>query len=329
MIISTNDIAFKSYDVKANHKSKDEILKEHISFDKELQQTNQLENITYHTTTNNNESLPTIFKDPTNNKYVITSMTIEVLDRLKKQFGEDDIISKKDGTVQLRDKAEAFVSGWFADIAYTREFLKSDQDNNGILSDKEILSVKNSLEIEINKDSKSNVTISKSYTTINEEKLEVTKIIFPNMPISLDDELNMTLKFDYNFDGNISLGEVIMSFNEAVGTVPLEDIENLHTNNFDLSMDDMDKLFSIMEYIRKLFLNMKLEKEIIKVIDNSILTKELKPEQINKILTEELFEFITQKDDTTKNKKQNNNSINIKQQEKISNNNINAIKELI
>lgn len=232
-------------------------------------------------------------------------------------------MSKEDGTVYLRNKAEAFVSGWFADIAYTREFLKSDENNDGVLSDEEILNVKNSIKIDI--DGKSNVIISKSYDTLTEEELALEKIIFPDIPVSLDDELNMTLKFDSNFDGKISLNEVIVSFDEIIESLPLEDIEGLNTDNFDLSMDDIDKILFIMEYISKLFLEIGLEKKIIKMLNNSLLKKELDPEQMAKVSSEELFEFLIQKED----KKENNDPTNIKNQEKKSSDNIDNIKDLI
>lgn len=326
MTISSNQTAFTAYDVTIKPKTKEEIKQDKISFNNEVIKTNEIENIAYHTTINNNETISTVFTDPTNGKYVITSMTIEVLDKLKKQFGEDNIIPKEDGTIQLRNKAEEFVSAWYADIAYTRKFLKSDENNDGFLSDEEILNVKNTIDFDMNK---TNVIISKSYDTITKKELELTKITFPNMPVSLDDELNMTLKFDSDFDGKISLKEVIVSFGEVIKSLPREDIKNLNIDNFDLSIDDMDKILSIMEYISKLFLEIELEKKMMKMLDNSFLKKELDPEQMAKISSEELFEFLTQKDGKSENKKENNDPTNTKKQEKKSSDNIDNIKDLI
>lgn len=84
-----------------------------------------------------------IFTDPTNSKEVKITLTQENIDKLKNNFKSDDFYQKQDGSIRLSGKAEAFVSGWYGDIAYNRNFLKADTDKDGKLSDEEYKNTKN------------------------------------------------------------------------------------------------------------------------------------------------------------------------------------------
>ena len=74
MRIETYGTAFTSYAVKANKLNKEEISKENVSVHAEVGKTDEIENISYHTTSKSTSSKFTIFKDPTNGKYVISSL---------------------------------------------------------------------------------------------------------------------------------------------------------------------------------------------------------------------------------------------------------------
>lgn len=216
MTISTHGTAFTSYDVKATKTTKEEINKESVSFDDTVKQTNEAEDVVYHTTTQADDAKATIFIDPVTKKYVIASLKNETLDKLKANFGTDDVVEKDDGSIRLTGEAEAFVSGWFADIAYKREFLIADENSDGQLSEEEYNNTWNDFGIE-----GFGITESSSGT----EKLLVAaeKITQPygiasddigyrnyrelNIATSLDDELNTTLQVDKNFDGEMSLEE--------------------------------------------------------------------------------------------------------------------------
>ena len=69
-----------------------------------------------------------IFTDPTNSKEVKISLTPDNINKLKSNFKSDDFYQRQDGSIRLSGKAEAFVSGWYGDIAYSRNFLKADSD---------------------------------------------------------------------------------------------------------------------------------------------------------------------------------------------------------
>lgn len=297
MRISMSDIAFRSYELKATQQT----LEKEISFKENITQTDEVKGISYHTTTKNDSTIATIFKDPTNGKSVIVSLEEKVIEKLSNFFGDDTIVNKSDGTIKLSGEAEEFVSGWFGDIAYAREFLKADRNKDGKLNEDEILNIKNSVEITVDFNQKGEVYISDSYTALSKEEREVMKKFNRDSFCSLDEELNMTLQFDVDFDGKISLNEVLLSSKEAKSFISLENLEDMGIESLELSMKDLDKLLSIMEYLRKLFLKIKLEKELIEVVDNSFLHKILKPEEVNKILTEELFDLIVSKNNETKN----------------------------
>jgi len=271
MTIAAYRTAFTSYDVKANKQTKDDTSQEKVSFDTTVKKTNAVENVVYHTTIQADDAKPTTFRDPVTQKYVIASLKDETLDKLRGYFGTDNIIEKEDGTIRLTSNAEAFVSGWFTDIAYKREFLIADANNDGNLSN----------------------------------------------------------------DGKISLDEVMVSFGGTLNTIPLEKLKSFDKENCELSIEDMDQVLSFMDYIRTLFLKLKIEAELIKVVDNSLLHNIMEPEQVNKILTKELFELLikksdkSDKSDKSRNKLENDDLPNIKKVENSSNSNIDKIKDTI
>ncbi|MBU0502425.1 MAG: hypothetical protein KJ811_04155, partial [Candidatus Margulisbacteria bacterium] len=73
------------------------------------------------------------FNDPVSKKVAVVSLSSATMDKLKTHFGENDFYERKDGITRLDNKAEAFVGGWFGDIAYKREFFKADSNNDGKL----------------------------------------------------------------------------------------------------------------------------------------------------------------------------------------------------
>ncbi len=86
---------------------------------------------------NDNEQT-VLFADPTNGNPVKVNLSKANVEKLKEHFtDENNFFERKDGTLRLNGKAEAYVSGWFGDIAYKREFLKADADKDGKLSEDE------------------------------------------------------------------------------------------------------------------------------------------------------------------------------------------------
>ncbi|WP_419774390.1 hypothetical protein [Halarcobacter sp.] len=215
MQITLSGTAFKSYEVNAQHRTKEELSKENLSFDNTLTKTNQSDNITYQTTNENENTTNIVFTDPANGNHVQVALDNSTIDRLKRNFSEDDFFQRENGDIRLNAKAEAFVSGWFADIAYKREFLSSDVNNDGKLTEEEYLNTYNAFGI------KGTITYNSDDISINEK---VDNLGYGNYASidetiyrtgihvkSLDDELNYTLNADKDFDGEISLEEAYTS----------------------------------------------------------------------------------------------------------------------
>lgn len=50
------------------------------------------------------------------------SLENSTIEKLQNQFGKDSVLKDENGNISLTGKAQDFVAGWFADIAYTRDF---------------------------------------------------------------------------------------------------------------------------------------------------------------------------------------------------------------
>ena len=215
MQITLSGTVFTSYDVKTKNSSKNE-----NSFEETLQNQKQQ---SYQTNNQLSQtSSKTSFIDPVNGEKVSVSLENSTLEKLQNRFGVNSVVRNEAGDVELKDKAQEFVAGWFADIAYTRGFLEADANNDGILSEEEYGNTRNdtniSLRVRFDKDTfvaEENAIENYSkrtdfdYASYRTEKKEG----------SLDDELNYTLNLDKDFDGNITLQEAYegeSSVNEKV-----------------------------------------------------------------------------------------------------------------
>lgn len=159
------------------------------------------DNISYNTKVNNGSKL--VFTDPTNGKYAIVSLSDKTVDALKSYFGESDFYKRDDGFIRLDNKAEAYVAGWFGDIAYKREFLSADSNSDGKLTTEEYRRTLNSFNIE---GSLVNATITEKVTNTY---TNVSGLTYRenNYAKSLDDELDMTLSINKDMNNSISLKE--------------------------------------------------------------------------------------------------------------------------
>lgn len=267
MNISVYGTAFTSYDVKATTQTKEEIEKENVSFQETIKKTNEIEEISYHTTIKDENYIPTIFKDPTNGKYVVASLEQETIDKLSSHFGSDDIIPKKDGTLRLIGDVEAFVSGWFADIAYKREFLQADANNDGVINEEEYNNTRNNFGVTVMALTESSsgeeiligagekIIDGQTYGYSNFNNNEDTYRNYHEFHEirSLDAELNDTLQVDSDFNGEMSLEEAYNADGEGAEHVVLRDVElfwdvtipeeTLTTNDFDFLLNFIFDIF--------------------------------------------------------------------------------------
>ena len=77
------------------------------------------------------------FTDKISTNTINLRLSDENLSRLKTHFGSQNFDKDKSGKITLKGEAADFVSGWFGDIAYKRNYACADSDKNGFLNDSE------------------------------------------------------------------------------------------------------------------------------------------------------------------------------------------------
>lgn len=208
LTVTANGVAFKAMSAVVRQATEKETQTKEaidsISNTKTLQYQNQI-----------------IFTDPKTNQSVKIELTLENMTKLKNSFKTSDFHEQNDGSIRLSGIAEAFVAGWYGDIAYNRDFLKADADSDGKLSDEEYKNTKNGFigtgtdRFAVNMQEKelwlqsSDEVITKSYISPAEEKTKKGTVRYNDnyKPTTIQDELNTTLRIDKDLDGEITLSE--------------------------------------------------------------------------------------------------------------------------
>jgi hypothetical protein len=257
MNISAHGVVFNFYNVdKQINVNKQE--KENQSF-QELIEKSTKEDYVYISQKDIYSSTKTIFIDPLSQKLATVSLKDETISKIKDFFGEKDVVSNPNGTVSLANKAQNFVSNWFADIAYNRGFIKADKDKNGLLDKDEYQNTYNDVGISlislemidrgnVNKLLAASAKVVSNYIKSNGQTYEAT-LLFGNVEAtipmlenyivyrngetidSLDDELNFTLLSDSDFNGELTLQEAFSINNDG----NIEEIMTKHLRNFGIS----------------------------------------------------------------------------------------------
>jgi hypothetical protein len=215
-------IAFSAMKTEVYTQTKEELIAEtsigQMSDTSKLSESSDIKNNMALSPSPNTQTV--IFADPLNGNLVKLNLSNENIDKLKKHFGgEDNFYERKDGTLRLNSDAEAYVSGWFGDIAYKREFLQADADRNGKLSNEEYQNTKNGFlgsgldHLDVNNGKiitlDSTESIDKSYVKPSEEKQKQGTVRYNDgyHTDSIESELNTTIRIDSNFDSYIGLEE--------------------------------------------------------------------------------------------------------------------------
>lgn len=163
------------------------------------------------------------FRDPITRKLTRSALSGESLSALGREFGSDDLKKRADGSYILSGKAENFVAGWYADIAYTRGYLKADKNADGFFSESELKNVRSGFVAQTleNTDTGeiSNLSFVESYikldgdftTPFNENKAfkETATSLqgdFGSKTIGI--ELDKMIKKDKNLDGKLTYNEM-------------------------------------------------------------------------------------------------------------------------
>lgn len=156
------------------------------------------------------------FNDPVSKKIAVVSLNSSTMDKLKLYFGENDFFQRKDGITRLDNKAEAFVGGWFGDIAYKREFLSADKNQDGNLDSSEYLETRNGFlhhgEVSGNKGSylvSTGIDNNKTYQSSGSKQKNFMDELDNKTNINIDSQLTKTINDDKNFNGKIEFTEIL------------------------------------------------------------------------------------------------------------------------
>ena len=232
------------------------------------------------------------FTDKISTNTINLRLSDENLSRLKTHFGSQNFDKDKSGKITLKGEAADFVSGWFGDIAYKRNYAGADSDKNGFLNDSE-----------------KGETLA-GYATNTTKKVEganVTDVDFNGvssyLPYSkhydsplantIEKALNESLKADINMDGYLNLIElqskeqIIKSAKKTIeGETPtqtgeggvdlLEELmkklkKRLEELSKRLNLGDIDELAkSLDKDLQSLAVSLKVSKEtLIENLDNA------------------------------------------------------------
>lgn len=222
-ITQISGTAFRAVSTETIDRTNDELKNEQIIV-KATKET--ASNVGYMTTEKSNL---VAFNDPVSGELAVVSLNSSTMDKLKAHFGENDFYEREDGITRLDNKAESFVSGWFGDIAYKREFMSADQNQDGKVDSNEYLNTRNEFDGhgELYGSGAVKEVIDKNYVKISENGSKIVRYNRDEYerPTSIDEELNTTLKIDKNFDNIMTLresfnknGKFSMLSNDKLGT---------------------------------------------------------------------------------------------------------------
>ena len=144
------------------------------------------------------DSVAVMFNDPKTNQRITLNLSNENLNRLKGQFGADNFYAREDGVIRLNGKAEAFVSGWFGDVAYQQNFAEADKDKNGRVAGSELQDIKSTIVTFVYDETSATDVAMDRYV-----KGAINNLGSNDFLETIEEQLNVFLEMDKNFDGNI------------------------------------------------------------------------------------------------------------------------------
>ncbi len=149
------------------------------------------------TTSETQESFAIEFTDEVSGKQVRVPLTQENAQKLAEQFGS-------------LEAASDYVKGFYYDAAYKMGYLSSDTDGDGKISLEEGVNLKTLVSL-----------MNGSYSSVSEQfggNVEMQKKFLEQVGFidNLSDFINHSISQDSNFDGGLSLNEILNSTNEAV-----------------------------------------------------------------------------------------------------------------
>lgn len=146
-------------------------------------------------------SLIDVYFNDLENKVYKVKLNFNSIGILQKKF--DDIVARKDGSFLLHGASAAFVSSWYKDIAYKRNYIEADENKDGLIDKNEALNLKEDF------------GARQFYLCLDEEGRLNFKFfgvnIYKNLkdnenfkPTTLNLALNESIRLDSDFDGIIN-----------------------------------------------------------------------------------------------------------------------------
>lgn len=171
------------------------------------------------------------FTDKISTNTINLRLSDENLSRLKTHFGSQNFDKDKSGKITLKGEAADFVSGWFGDIAYKRNYAGADSDKNGFLNESEkgeTLAGYGAL-VSYKTDEKDGSNVVLVQMDGVSSYLPYSKHYDAPLANTIEKALNETLKADTNMDGYLNLGElqskeqIIKYAKKSIQTDPLDE----------------------------------------------------------------------------------------------------------
>lgn len=214
------------------------------------------------------------FTDKISTNTINLRLSDENLSRLKTHFGSQNFDKDKSGKITLKGEAADFVSGWFGDIAYKRNYAGADSDKNGFLNDSEkgeTLAGYGAL-VSYKTDEKDGSNVVLVQMDGVSSYLPYSKHYDSPLANTIEKALNESLKADINMDGYLNLIELQSKeqiIKSAKKTIEGETPTQTGEGGVDLLEELMKKLKKRLEELSKR-LNLGDIDELAKSLDKDL-----------------------------------------------------------
>ena len=208
--INTVGIVFKAMSTETNTRTKQQLeAEESVGQSSDLSKTKEASKTQEKAISPNDNEQTVLFADPTNGNLVKVNLSKANIEKLKKHFtDENNFFERQDGALRLNGKAEAYVSGWFGDIAYKREFLKADADKDGKLSEDEYQGTRNGYTGYDEAQGAGNNVLSIT-SSVTDTYMSPQNNSRKRMSESIDYELDFDIKSDGDLNSELSDKEIL------------------------------------------------------------------------------------------------------------------------
>lgn len=144
-----------------------------------------------------------LFEDGVNGGKVQALLSKANVQRLQEKFDEGDFYARSDGALRLNGKAEAYVSGWYGEIAYNMGAFKADLNQDGKFSAQESALIKDDYTFEVSEKS----TIYGDSINLYGVQSYVAQTPQNQQTQTLDDLLDSFISADMDLNGKVTLKE--------------------------------------------------------------------------------------------------------------------------